>query len=54
MVLINKSTRITPILLNKTLKMYNGKKIIKLKISKKMVNFKIGQFLITKIHKKHE
>lgn len=38
--------KIKPILLNQILKIYNGKKSIEIKITKKMVGYKIGQFLI--------
>lgn len=47
-----KKKKITPALLNKTLKLHNGKHLYELKISKSMIGFKIGQFVFTRVFKK--
>jgi len=48
---------ISTILLNKRVKIYNGKKFLFLRIKKTMLGFKLGEFCVTKalgytIHKK--
>ena len=45
---ILRNTTITPILINSMLNIYNGLKFVKLKIDKKMVGKKIGEFVPTR------
>lgn len=47
--ILTRNYKITPVLINKTFKIYNGKKYTKLKISHNMVGYKIGEFYKTKI-----
>jgi len=46
--LLNKNITITPIKLNSLLNIHNGFKNVKLKIDKKMVGKKIGEFIPTR------
>ena len=48
----SKNKKITPSLLNKTLKIHNGKQFYELKIIKHMIGFKTGQFVPTRVLKK--
>jgi ribosomal protein S19 len=47
-----KNIKITPILLNKIVKIYNGKNYYKLLILQDMVGYKIGEFFLTRNKKK--
>jgi len=47
-----KNCKIVPILTNQTVKIYNGKKFYKFKITKKMVGYKIGEFVQTRTKQK--
>lgn len=44
----NKSLKILPQYVNQFIKVYNGKNIVTLKIHKKMVGYKFGEFLYTR------
>jgi len=45
---ILRNTTITPILINSMLNIHNGLKFVKLKIDKKMIGKKIGEFVPTR------
>lgn len=47
-----KNKKITPTLLNKILKIHNGKRYYEFKVTKNMIGFKIGQFVFTRSLKK--
>lgn len=44
----NKSLKILPQYVNQFIKVYNGKNTVTLKIHKKMVGYKFGEFLYTR------
>ena len=46
--IMDKSLIILPQYLNKFIKVYNGKTIVTLKIYKKMIGYKFGEFLYTR------
>jgi small subunit ribosomal protein S19 len=52
---ISRNKKITPSLVNKTISVYNGKNFHEFIILPNMINYKIGEFSLTKtkvIHKK--
>nr|AVR57483.1 ribosomal protein S19 [Entomoneis sp.] len=54
-VIISRNQKITPNLVNKKINVYNGKNFHELTILPNMVNYKVGEFSLTKtkiVHKK--
>jgi len=45
---LSRNTFISSILLNKRVRVYNGKKFLFLRIKKTMLGFKLGEFCVTK------
>lgn len=49
---LKKNVKISPVLLNKIVKVYNGKTFYELNILPNMIGYKIGGFILTKTKKK--